>query len=281
MDKILDKLTDEIMSDPEIRKFCKENNINDDTFVGNITFLYQQKKANDVCNGCLGKKPCKMDVYQMQSILEYYHGNINHKYVNCKYLDIINDELLEMLFFPETQFDGKLFDSDARSNVYAAIGEFMQNPNSGKGLFIHGAFGTGKTFILLKLARRLIKLKLKVVFAYYPDLVRHIKSSIANNKVEPIVEKLKRTDILILDDIGGENNTSFIRDEVLGPLLQYRMLGNKPTFMTSNYDINHLRRHFMETRDEIDQIKSDRIIERITYMMRSIELKDKNYRHNV
>src|SRR5690554_1095373 len=234
MDKILDNLTDEIMADKAIRKFCKDNNISDEVFVKNITFLYQQKLANDICNACLGKKPCKMDVFEMQSVLEYHHGNISRRYIPCTYLEHVNEDLLEMMFFPETYMDGKLYDTEARREVLVAIGEYLKDPKTNKGLFIHGSFGTGKTFILLKLARQLIKLKLKVVFAYYPDLVRHIKSSITNNKVESIVNKLKETDILILDDIGGENNTAFIRDEVLGPLLQYRMLGNKPTFMTSN-----------------------------------------------
>ena len=36
--------------------------------------------------------------------------------------------------------------------------------------------------------------------------------------------------VLILDDIGSEMNTQWVRDEVLGPILQFRMLEELPTF---------------------------------------------------
>lgn len=280
MDKIFNDLKNEIFEDQELLKFIRQNKISEEEFLKNITFFYQQKQANDLCNACQGKKPCEMDVPQMQSKLVYNHGNIVRTYYSCPYLDKINDDLLELLFFPETNVSGKIYDTIERQEVIYAINEFAKNPMQNKGLYIHGSFGTGKTFILLKLAKQLTKLNYNVVFVYYPDLVRHIKSSIANNKVEEIVNKLKIADILMLDDVGGENNTSYIRDEVLGPILQYRMLGNKPTFMTSNYSIEYLRQHFTETKDEIDHVKSDRIIERITFMMKVIELKGKNYRLN-
>ncbi|HHU55170.1 MAG TPA: ATP-binding protein [Acholeplasmataceae bacterium] len=280
MEKLIENIKNEILKDKEIVNFIRKHKISEELFLKYINVFYQQKLANDICNACLGKKPCEMDVYEMQSKLEYNYGTITRKYIHCPYLDKVNEDFLEMLFFPETQITGKIFDTPERLDVINAINEYMQNPKENKGIFIHGAFGTGKTFILLWIAKQLAKLKLKVVFVYYPDLVRHIKSSIVNNKVEDIVNKLKTADVLMLDDIGGENNTNYIRDEVLGPILQYRMLGNMPTFMTSNYNIDQLGIHFMETKTEVDQIKSMRIIDRIKFMMKVVELIDKNYRLN-
>ncbi len=42
--------------------------------------------------------------------------------------------------------------------------------------------------------------------------------------------KLKTVPLLLLDDIGAENTTNWSRDEVLAPLLQYRMENHLPTF---------------------------------------------------
>ena len=150
--------------------------------------------------------------------------------------------------------------------------------NKEKGLYIHGPFGTGKTFILMRMAKELAKKNHKIIFAYYPDLVRHIKQLISTNGVEAMVQKLKKIEILILDDVGGETNSAFIRDEILTPILQYRMEAKKPVFMTSNFNFDELRTHFMETRDEKDMVKSDRIMERIRFMMRDIELLGPNMR---
>ena len=123
-----------------------------------------------------------------------------------------------------------------------------------------------------------LKKNKKVIFAYYPELVREAKSSIANNKLESLIVKLKNTDVLFLDDFGGELNSSFIRDEFLGPILQYRMMAGLPVFMSSNYDIKSLTAHLAETKDDTNIIKASRIMERITYMMKVVKLEDNNYR---
>ena len=279
MEKALEELKKKVLKDKIITKFLGEHKVDEETFERNISILYQQQQANEICNSCQGKKMCQMEVYLMTSVLEYHRGNINLKLVKCPYLNTINEDLLEMMFFPENSQGGELYNSiKERVEVYNAVKTFYNNPMNSKGIYLHGMFGTGKTFILLTLARELTKKNIKVIYAYYPDLVRHIKSSFGNNSLEYIVNKLKTIDVLMLDDIGGENNTAFIRDEVLGPVLQYRMLGKLPTFMTSNYNIDLLRNHLRETKDDIDMIKSDRIIERITYMMQVIELKGDNLR---
>lgn len=280
MDKVLEDLRKKVLSDKSISDFIKKNKIDDDTFERNLSLLFQHEQAQEKCRNCQGKKLCSMDVYLMTSVLEYNHGNISYKLVKCPYVKAINDDLLEMMFFPDNYESGELYDSiPERVEVYSAVKNFYQDPAHGKGIYLHGKFGTGKTFILLTLAKELTKKNIKVIYAYYPDLVRHIKSSIGNNNLEILINKLKAIDVLMLDDIGGENNTAFIRDEVLGPILQYRMLGKMPTFMTSNYNIDLLRNHLSETKDDIDRIKSDRIIERIIFMMNPIELKGNNYRH--
>ena len=82
----------------------------------------------------------------------------------------------------------------------------------------------------------------------------------------------------MLDDFGAESNSSFIRDEVLGPILQYRANQNLPVFISSNLDLGLLRQHLEDTRDENNAINSSRIIERIELLTDSFELKDQNYR---
>ena len=38
----------------------------------------------------------------------------------------------------------------------------------------------------------------------------------------------------MLDDLGSENMSAWLRDEVLGPVLNYRVLECKPLFISSN-----------------------------------------------
>ena len=105
-----------------------------------------------------------------------------------------------------------------------------------------------------------------------------MKSGLSNNELEGIIIKLKNAEVLCLDDVGAENNNAFIRDEVLGPILQVRLHNNLPVCMTSNLSFQGLGKHFSESRDEIDLIKSGRIMERLRYLMKELKIDDINYR---
>lgn len=278
MEKVLEDIKAKVLQDKSINNFLKKHKVDEASFERNLSFLYQQQQTNEICSACQGKKPCQMEVNLMTSVLDFYRGNINLKLVKCPYISPINEDLVDLMFFPDNFQSGELFEIKERTEIYSAIKAFYNNPIDSKGIYLHGKFGTGKTFILLTLAKELTKKNIKTIYCYYPDLVRHIKNSLGNNTLEPLVNQLKTIDVLMLDDVGGENNTAFIRDEVLGPILQYRMLGKMPTFMTSNMNIEMLRTHLRETKDDSDYLKSDRIIERITYMMKVIELKGANLR---
>ena len=68
----------------------------------------------------------------------------------------------------------------------------------------------------------------------------------------------------MLDDIGGEGTSVWVRDEILGPILQYRLLDHKPTFFTSNYPIKRLvSDHFAKFTREADNLNATRIGVRI------------------
>ena len=73
-------------------------------------------------------------------------------------------------------------------------------------------------------------------------------------------------DVLLLDDIGAENNSAWARDEVLGTILQHGMNNDLTTFFTSNFTINELEQVLSETSKGSDIIKARRIIERIKYL---------------
>ena len=44
------------------------------------------------------------------------------------------------------------------------------------------------------------------------------------------MDEIKQAEVLILDDIGAEQSTPWVRDEILQVILQYRMQEDLPTF---------------------------------------------------
>lgn len=281
MNNKYDEIIKRVISKKEIAEFIKENKLTKNEINNNFGIFLTCSNYLEECGKCLGKKDCAFDDY-MQAKLSMENGQVILAYKECPY-KVNKDYLLEMLYFPEVDIeDQELICNSKRNDVFKAIDNFNTNYKANKyakGLYIHGSFGSGKTFILLKLAKQLTKMDKSVLFVYYPDLVRNLRSAVASGTLEEIVDKLKGVDILMLDDIGAENNTNFIRDDVLGPVLNYRLNANLPVFMTSNYDLNLLRQHLTETSSEINTIKSDRIIERIRYMMEVVSLTDVNHRN--
>ena len=107
--------------------------------------------------------------------------------------------------------------------------------------------------------------------------MRDLKASF-NKDYEEKFNYIKKTDLLLLDDIGAENVTSFNRDEVLGPILQYRMEEDLPTFFTSNLTLEELENNLSLTSSGVDKVKARRIIERIKQLTIEIKLVSKNRR---
>ncbi len=98
------------------------------------------------------------------------------------------------------------------------------------------------------------------------ELVREPRTAVffeSPHRLKDTIEMMKETDLLVFDDIGAENMNPWLRDHVLGSILNYRM-NRKPTFYTSNYDLERLEAHFSFTSKEgEDEGKGQRLMERI------------------
>lgn len=271
-----------LYKDEDIKTFCVENKLTNEQILNNLSKFIIQKDNNLTCKQC-DCTSCNMDPYGMKTKLVHDSGKVDLVYFKCpciKELDSINIDLSYFANRPES-FSNELFRNEKRVNALAYINGFLSKYEKGeftKGIYFCGSFGVGKTFLMFRLAHNLAKKGVKVFFSYYPDLVRALKSAITSNEFEVLINKLKYAEVLMLDDVGAESNTAFIRDEVLGPILQFRIQANLPVCMTSNYSLMDIRKHFYETKDDIDRIKGDRIFERIKYLMNECKIEDKNYR---
>ena len=167
-----------------------------------------------------------------------------------------------------------------RKDVIKWINNFYkeyQKDGNIKGLYLHGSFGSGKSYLIAALFNELSKLGVKSIIVYYPELLRSLKESF-NDDFEDRMYKLKTTDLLLIDDIGAESVSPWSRDEILGTILQYRMDAKLPTFFTSNLNREELISHLAYTKNGVDMVKAKRIIERINQLTVDMELISENRR---
>jgi len=75
---------------------------------------------------------------------------------------------------------------------------------------------------------------------------------------------IKKARVVVCDDIGAESLSGWFRDEILLPLLNYRMEHQKITWFTSNLKIDGLRAHFrFNQKGDDEALKANRLMERI------------------
>ena len=147
-----------------------------------------------------------------------------------------------------------------------------------KGMYLHGEFGTGKSFILGAIANQLKTKKIPSTIIYLPEFIRTLKSGFKDGTFETNLAKVREANILMLDDIGAEEITPWVRDEIIGPILHYRMVQELPTFFSSNYNFKELQHHLSVTRDGTELTKAARIMERIKTLATPYYLDGENYR---
>ena len=171
-------------------------------------------------------------------------------------------------------------DDKARLPIIKYFKEFIDHYNDEekpKGIYLHGSFGSGKTYLIASLFNEMAKKGVKSILIYYPEFLRKLKASFSTNYNEQF-DEIKRIPLLLLDDIGAENCSNWSRDEVLGPILQYRMENHLPTFFTSNLTIEELEKALSITTSGVDKVKARRIVERIKQLTINHELISKNRR---
>jgi primosomal protein DnaI len=269
-----DSIIDNLMQDPLINKFILDHDLKHTDVIDNLnTFLTFRDEINH-CTNCPSLNACKLSTVGFTPKLEYNNSYIELTYSRCKYNNYnIASDNIQAMYVPKRIFNASLDDFDLIGDTRKAINnyilKFLKNyshENFMKGAYITGKYGTGKTYVLAIIANELAKLGHKVYFAYYPDLARELKSSIGDGSLEEKIAMIKEAEILMLDDIGGEYFSEFIRDEVLGPILQHRLLDNKPTFFSSNLVYNDLATSFRKTDNGLEKVASFRIVERIKRM---------------
>lgn len=274
------KVLDYLFTCKEVKDFCKNNKLKENDIVMNFTQLSSYKECVEACEKCDGKT-CTSITPNAKANLIYENGKIAINLYPCPLSERNKSGKFEVLNY--TQNDIELVMTNPRYNLFKFLERFKNDYFSGKktkGIYLWGPCGTGKSLLIYKFCQTLVSNGAKVMFVYYPDLVRDIQGSFGTQWQEELFVRLKQTDILVIDDIGREANTQYIRDEVLGPVLQYRVDNDLPMFMTSNRNMDMIEKHLSETNASIDLVKARALVERLKYLMIEYELNDINFRNN-
>ncbi len=151
---------------------------------------------------------------------------------------------------------------------------------SGRGAYLSGGVGTGKTTLVALAARQWVQKGGTALFLPISELLdmlrpggREMAEEVAASQAD-LMARLLGTGLLVLDDLGTERVTGWSRERLF-LVLNRRYDAGRPTLMTSNYSLGQMATR-LAGHDE--RIEGDRIAWRIKETCELVEVGGRNYR---
>ena len=159
----------------------------------------------------------------------------------AKFEETFNKSRIPLKYIGETFEDYQVTVHNENAVNWAHYIITEPNPKK-KGLYLYGDSGRGKTFLTSIIAQELIQTYRTVIFGDVPSLLEDIRATYNDKnekQVEDVMNLLTNADVLVLDDIGTENLTSWAIER-LYLIINGRYNANKGIILTSNYRLDEL-----------------------------------------
>lgn len=274
---------DHACSNPKFKNFVEKTGISKEGALKNTSKLEKIIFQLEKCRECRGIFECSSDYEGNVEYPKIIEDRLYFTYLPCRFTKEIEEKKSKKKTEGKIISNSRMKDIDITDKNRVKVIKWLKNfydkydiSKNMKGLYLHGNFGCGKTFLISCLLNELkIKKNVRIEIVYFPEALRTLKDD-----WDLFADKMfnyQNVDILLIDDIGAEKVTDWGRDEVLGTILQSRMNDKLPTFFTSNLDINQLEEH-LSGKNLSDGIKARRIIERIKQLSEDMEMISENKR---
>lgn len=281
----------EVLAHPHVVKFLQAHpNIPEATIEKRLNRLYEYTLQSLDCAKCKNYESCINVVKGHTPTLQYINGDIRLVYKKCSSLLhfeqlVQKRKLIKSIHMPKEIVHASLqniYLDPNRADAMKLIDQFIHAAKTQlpkRGIYFAGPFGVGKTYFLGAIANELQDLNISTTLIYMPEFVREMNAAIQDNTVQEKIELFKTAQVLMLDDIGAETMSAWFRDEVLGAILQYRMMENLPVFFTSNYTMDQLEEVLAtSSKGGIERVKAGRIMERIRQVSQEVFVGGENRR---
>lgn len=274
------------LKDKTFKSFVSKLNCDEKILKQYTSILEESALEYKHCCNCKGIFNCQNKIEGFAYLPKVEGDHLIFEYKPCKYKnELINrNKYLENIKYFNTPIELKkasineIYKTDKKrfkviNWLLDFLDSYIENPHQ-KGLYLHGNFGCGKSYLISAILNELAKKNIKSAIIFWPEFLRQAFYDDFNEKFDYI----KNVEVLLIDDIGAEKVTEWNRDEILCPLLQYRMDNHLTTFFTSNLTLDELKQLLSISKSGVDEVKAGRIIARIEQLTEDLEMISKNLR---
>jgi DNA replication protein DnaC len=141
--------------------------------------------------------------------------------------------------------------------------------DAGRGLWLMGPVGTGKTTLAMLVSHAALKAGRSVAIYSLPDLLRKIRHTFDTGSHDDLFEQLTAVDLLHIDDIGAEQSTPWVLEELYS-IVNARYEDQRSIVITTN----------ILDPDALSEQITERTVSRLTEMCDDLQVAGPDHRMN-
>lgn len=246
MDKVIDRekyaeVTSRILENAEIKAFIEENSMQEREIMKSMPKFNEYLRYNEQFKDF--SKKLVLNAGYAEVVYKETDESISRKKAHSainrlKAKSLLLDETIKTATFENFNIET---DEEKQAFEFAKnLAEFYKNGGQGNS-FMSGPAGSGKSHLSMAILKSYLEIGEKTaLFVSYSHVVRLIKDSFNNRDSvytqNNIMSLLTNVDLLVMDDIGSENNSDF-SEELLTDVLDGRIR----TIITTNLSSEELR----------------------------------------
>jgi primosomal protein DnaI len=263
------QLADMLAGDKAVQALCQRENIPMQVLQEEAYTFKRWRDNAALCLGCPGLKKCRQPRTGYCLGLRY-DGLLQEVAEPCAYRrqkEKKEAHLARYLVsdlgenFAQVSFQDISLSGEPQAYI-KAVRAALDLCRHGKGCYLYGPMGSGKTYLAACAANYTASSGGSVAFVHSPAFHERVGLDRRNREYESEAQRMSCADLLVVDDIGAEEVTDKGRSVLLA-VLDARMAGGRMTWFTSNLDFASLEQHFMGMLAGDDRMMALRLMERI------------------
>ncbi len=251
-ERFMKQIEESIFENTVAYKYCRSLGLSDDQIRENAAKIYDFSEDVKNCKNCRGLKHCNKNPQFLVTNITYEEGVVDRNIIPCKkYLEQVNfKKRFVVIDFPEDYYDNHIkkdvvqINTKAKQKILGKYDNSAIEKKSNEWIYIKGDMSTGKSFFAATLCVDAARNKAFETISYIdvPERFKELTDLAFQKspKFNEVLDKIKGSQMLVLDDFGNEFKSDFVRENVLFPILSYRAKNRMFTIITSNYSVDEI-----------------------------------------